>query len=80
MEFNHGALRYEIKEQYGTYGNFAKALHINANAMSKLLNGKQKWTDNLIYDAADLLKIDNLREYFFTPKSHKSYTGEEVTK
>lgn len=80
MDFNHGALRYEIKEQFGTYGNFANALHINANAMSKLLNGKQKWTDSLIYDAAELLHIENYREYFFTPKSHKSYKGEEVTK
>ena len=74
MEFNHGALRYEIKEQFGTYGKFANAMNLNANTVSKLLNGKQPWTDRLIFKAADLLNIEDLREYFFTPKSNKSYT------
>lgn len=70
MKFNHGALRYEIREQYGTFGNFAKALKVNANTMSKLLNGKQRWTDDLIYEASSLLNIEDVRSYFFTPKSY----------
>ncbi len=80
MEFNHGALRYEIKEQFGTYGRFAIAMNLNANTVSKLLNGKQPWTDKLIFKAADLLNIEDYQGYFFTPKSNKSYIQNGGTK
>lgn len=70
--FNFGALKYEIKEQFGTQGEFAKALGINDTRMSHLLSGKAKWDNEMIYKAAQLLGLEgDAWEYFFTPKSHK---------
>ncbi len=77
MEFNHGAIRYEIKEQYKTYKKFAEALGITGTKLSNLLCGKTSWTDEMIFRVATMLSIEeNVWEYFFTPKTHKSYTHE----
>jgi len=73
MDFKHGELRYEIKEQYGTLGKFAEALGINRAKLSQLLNCKMPWTDKLIFQTAVLLGIEGeIWRYFFTPKTHKS--------
>ena len=73
MEFRHGELRYEIKEQYGNLGRFAQELGVPQSRLSQLLNGKSRWTDKLIFQAANKLGIhDDIWRYFFTPKTYKS--------
>ena len=66
-DFKYLKLRAKIKEMFGTEGNFAKALGISQNSLSRKLNGKIQFSSNDIRIWCDLLKIP-LEEsgiYFF---------------
>ena len=72
MEFNYGLLKERIKDEYRSYQNFAAAMGINNARISLLLNGKAKWTSDMIYKAAELLGVeDQIVLFFFTPKFRK---------
>ena len=72
MEFNYGLLKERIKDEYRTYENFALAMGIGSSRFSLMLNGKAKWTSDLIYKAAQLLEVeDQIGLFFFTPKLRK---------
>lgn len=69
MEFNYGLLKQRIKDTYGTYGSFAKALGVPYQRVSRMLNNKAEWNDRLIYLSLELLDgWDDMRGYFFTLK------------
>jgi len=72
MEFNYGLLKQKIKDVFGTYGRFANALGVPYQRLSRLLNNKAEWTNELIFAAANLLGgLEDIKDYFFTPKVHK---------
>lgn len=68
MEFNYWPLRKQIKEQFGTYQNFAAALNVPTARVSLLLSGKSNWTQDLMFRAAELLGIVGEIEYYFFSK------------
>lgn len=68
-DYNFGLLKQKIKDDFGTYTNFAKTLGITNTRLSTMLNGKAIWPPDLIYDSAELLGIvGKIEDYFFTPK------------
>ena len=72
MTFNYALLRGKIKDDYGTFAKFAKAIGITESRMSMLLNNKARWDTEMIVRAARLLNIEeSIPTYFFTVKSHK---------
>ena len=70
MTVNYSKLEGRIVERFGNRKNFAAALGISANSMSRKLRGKQAFSQKDILKSAELLGIavDELGEYFFTPK------------
>lgn len=73
MAFDYTALRRIIKEQYGTFGEFALEMHIPYQRLSRMLTGKTDWRISEAYDAAKKLGVlDEIGKYFFTVKSHNS--------
>lgn len=76
MRFNHGLLRCEIKDKFGTLGLFADKLGISPQQMSRLMTGKASWTDTMIWDSLELLfpgeaKEQMITKYFFMPMDKK---------
>lgn len=69
IAFDYALLRGKIKDEYGTFGAFAKAMNVSCQRMSFLLTNKARWTDAAMWKAARLLGIeDELRIYFFRPR------------
>lgn len=67
--FNYALLRGKIKDDFGTFENFAKAMQIPRTRTCHLLTNQAKWTDTTIWRAAQLLGIEEeIPLYFFTPK------------
>lgn len=68
--YNYGLLKQKIKDEFGTYSNFAKTLGITNTRLSLMLNGKAIWPPDLIYDSAEYLGIfGQIEDYFFTLKN-----------
>lgn len=68
MEFDYSKLKGRIIEKFETYDNFAKAMDYSNPQLSDRLNNKCEWKSKDIYKASQLLDLDNLKDYFFTPK------------
>lgn len=68
MMYQYNKLRGRIIERYKTQRNFANALELSNNSVSKKLNCKTSFTQEEMNKWAELLDI-NLKEYpdyFFT--------------
>ena len=62
IPYQYDKLRGRIVERYGTQGNFANALGLSSNSVSKKLNCKTGFTQEEMNKWAELLDI-NLNEY-----------------
>ena len=72
MVFDYTALRRIIKEQYGTFGEFAIEMHIPYQRLSRMLTGKTDWRTSEAYDAAKKLGIlDEIGKYFFEVREER---------
>lgn len=67
-----------IDERFTMRKDFAKALGISEQSLSKRLNNKAKWSALEMRKAVSLLKIPDkeVDSYFFTPKDAKKTTTE----
>ena len=70
-EYNYNKLRGKIREVCGKEGEFADLIGISKVSLSNKLRNKVEWTQDEIYAAVGVLKIDadSVYTYFFTPKS-----------
>lgn len=68
MAFDYSKLRGQIRENYNTQSDFAKAMGFSSASLSAKLNGKVQFTQNEIDKAVKLLAIDysQVKAYFFT--------------
>lgn len=67
MECAYRKLKGRIVEKYDTQGEFAKAVGISINSMSKKMTGKVGFSKSDILLWCELLDIskENIGEYFF---------------
>lgn len=67
MECSYRKLRGRIVEKYDSQRNFAKAVDLSDNSMSKKMTGKVEFSREDIRLWCDLLDIrqDEIGEYFF---------------
>lgn len=72
MEFEYSKLKGRIIEKFDSYGNFAKVMGFTKSQLSNRLNNVYEWRQEDIHRAAELLELDNLKEYFFTKVSEKA--------
>lgn len=71
-QFNYSKLLGAIKTNFGTQEKFAKAMGMSIGTLSGKLNGNYPFTQDEIYEACLLLKIDlkeDAADYFFSSKS-----------
>lgn len=81
MEFNYGLLKQRIKDEYKTYGNFARTMGISDSRLSCMLNGKMKMTVDVVYQMVRLLGLEgHIEEFFFTEKFEKSNRGRRCSR
>lgn len=67
-EFRFNKLRGRIVEKYGTQSQFAQAIGISKNALSKKMTGRTGLTQDDILQWAEMLEIERseIGDYFFT--------------
>ncbi len=72
MSNDYSKLAGKIVEKYGTQYNFAQAMGLSERSISLKMNNRVPWKDFEMAKASELLDIDvnQLHEYFFTPKVH----------
>jgi transcriptional regulator with XRE-family HTH domain len=72
--FDYSKLRGRIVEKYGSISAFAKATNVSFVTASNRLNNKTEWKSSDIMEAAEVLDIalDDVRDYFFTPKQRSA--------
>lgn len=70
MAFDYSKLRGQIRENYNTQSDFAKAMGFSSASLSAKLNSKVQFTQNEIITACSLLniKMTEVAAYFFTSK------------
>lgn len=70
MKYDYSKLIGRIIEKYGTRKNFAKAMKISPETLSKRLSGKRDFSRDEIYNISSLLEIpfNELEPYFFASK------------
>lgn len=68
MSYTYRKLKGRIVERYQTQANFAKAVGISKNAMSRKMSGKVRLSQEDMIQWSELLEIDkeSFGEYFFT--------------
>lgn len=68
MSYTYRKLRGRIVEKYRTQTNFAKAVGISKNAMSRKMSGQVRLSQEDMIQWAELLEIDKeeFGDYFFT--------------
>lgn len=68
--FDYSKLLGKIVEVFGTQGNFAQAIGLSENTLSRKLNNKVDWKVSEINKAVEELGIERVEIplYFFTPK------------
>lgn len=68
MSYTYRKLRGRIVEKYRTQTNFAKAVGISKNAMSRKMSGQVRLSQEDMIQWAELLEIDkeDFGDYFFT--------------
>ena len=66
-DFKYAKLRARIKEKFATEGNFAEALGMSQNSVSRKFNDKVQFSSNDIRTWCDLLDIpiEDAGLYFF---------------
>lgn len=66
-DFKYAKLRGKIKEKYGTEGNFASALGISQNSLSRKFQDKIQFSSGDIRSWCELLDIPikDVGSYFF---------------
>lgn len=71
---SYSRLRGKIREVFGTQGEFADAMDMNASTLSKKLNDRNDWSRDEMRLACMLLEIPlaDMHLYFFTPKIEKT--------
>ena len=67
MTYNYNKLKGKITEKFGTQKEFAKAMKITENSISRKLKNQSEWTQAEIYNGATLLDIPyaEIGDYFF---------------
>lgn len=70
MGYDYSKLLGRIKEFFGGQRNFADAMELSENTISKKLSGKTHWKDKEISKALYLLDIslEDVHKYFFKSK------------
>lgn len=65
--YTYRKLKGRIVEKYGSQKNFAEAIHISENALSRKMSGKTGLSQADIAEWIELLDIDKdaIGEYFF---------------
>lgn len=73
MAFDYRKLKGRIVEKYGTQASFAKEMNMSERTLSLKLTGIRTWKQTEICQAITLLdlKIEDIKEYFFTLKVQK---------
>lgn len=68
MAYGYCKLRGRIVEKYRTQTNFAKAIGISKNALSRKMSGKVRLSQEDMIQWSELLDIDkeSFGEFFFT--------------
>lgn len=68
MKYGYRKLRGRIVEKYQTQTNFARAVGISKNAMSRKMSGQVRLSQEDMVQWSELLDIDKeaFGEYFFT--------------
>ena len=68
MEFNYAKLKGRITEKFGSDKNFANAVNITPESVSKKLSNKTIWKQPEIIRACEALNIDKeeIGLYFFS--------------
>ena len=68
MKYDYSKLRGRIVEKFGTTQNFADALDIAPESVSRKLSNKTIWKQPEIEKSCDVLEIDkkDIYLYFFT--------------
>lgn len=70
-EFDYSKLKGRITEVYSSRTQFAKDMGMSENSLSYKLNKKRDFTLSEIIKAVELLKINDINEYFFTPTARE---------
>ena len=68
MEFDYSKLKGRIIEKFDSYDNFSKEMGFSKSQLSNRLNNVFEWKQEEIFKVARVLDLDNLKDYFFTPK------------
>ena len=73
------ALRGKVIEEYGTVGNFAKAIGWSARKASYVTAGRQELTVQEAEECAKALNVDNARDFMriFYPRVSIKWTEEK---
>lgn len=68
MSYSYCKLRGRIVEKYRTQANFAQAIGISKNALSRKMSGKVRLSQEDMMQWAELLDIskESFGDYFFT--------------
>ena len=66
--FDHAKLKGLCREKGETLESLSKKLGVSVRALSNKWNGKTSFTDIEIYALKNILDIDDIIPYFFTPK------------
>lgn len=69
-EYDYTLLRERIKQVFGTYVAFAKAMDLDVSSLSGKLSNRISWSSSDIIDACELLSIPSyfVTLYFFNAK------------
>lgn len=67
MTYNYNKLKGKITEKFGTQKEFAKAMKITENSISRKLQNQSEWTQAEIDKGVTLLEIPyvEIGDYFF---------------
>jgi transcriptional regulator with XRE-family HTH domain len=81
MKFDYSKLRGRIIEIYGSQHEFAKALGISKQAVSKKMNGKIPFHQTEMVVISNLLNfpVSEMDKYFFCLEGSVNRTGEQNT-
>lgn len=67
MQFDYSKLKGRIIEKFETYNAFADAMNFSKTRLSQRLNNEIEWKPSEIYQAAQLLGLEDVTSYFFKP-------------
>jgi len=70
MAFDYSKLKGRIVEKYGSRTEFAKAMNVSEQTISRKINGKIPWKQPEICKAIEVLGLEesDIQDYFFVQK------------